>query len=102
MMHFGFGKDAATWHLQHLDWITENQRIALVQKRYPTEPEDDIESPHSQPDLRPFIELGVPWERLGLVRAAVTAYGRELITLGRLREALGLDPFVDVTPALDP
>lgn len=102
MMHFGFGKDAATWHLKHLDWITESQRVSLVQKRYPTEPEDDVESPHAQPDLRPFIELGVPWERLGLVRPAVTAYGRGLITLGRLREALGLDPFVDVRAALDP
>ena len=96
MMHFGLGKDSATRHLTNLDWITEDQRRSLLGRRYPTEQDSDMESPFSQSDLIPFIGLGVDCERLGLVRPAVTAYERGLITRGRLLEALGLSPFADV------
>lgn len=54
------------------------------------------QSPSSQPDLTPFIGLGVDRERLGLVRPAVMAYERGLITRGRLLEALGLSPFAEI------
>lgn len=96
MLYFGLGKEGATWHLKHLDWITEEQRKFLMSRKYPTEPNADVESPSSQSDLIPFMELGVEWERLGLVRPAVTAYERGLITRGRLRETLGLSPFADI------
>lgn len=100
MMHFGLGKDAATLHLKHIDWITVEQRADLLQRRYPTEPEADVESPEAQPGLSRFIELGTPLERLGLVWPALAAHSRGLITEGRVREALGLDPFVDLSAAL--
>ncbi len=54
------------------------------------------QSPLSQPDLMPFIVPGVERERLGLVRPAVMAYERGLITRGRLLEALGLSPFAEI------
>jgi Zn-dependent peptidase ImmA (M78 family)/transcriptional regulator with XRE-family HTH domain len=100
MMHFGLGKDAATFHLMHLDWVTAEQRVELMQRRYPTEPEADVESPEAQPGLSAFIDLGVPLERLGLVWPALAAYSRGLITQGRFREALELDPFTDLTLVL--
>lgn len=100
MMHFGLGKEAATLHLKHLDWITTEQRATLLAHRYPTEPAADTESPDVQPDLEPYIRLGVELERLSLVRPAARACERGLITAGRLREALRLSPFVDLEPVL--
>jgi Zn-dependent peptidase ImmA (M78 family) len=96
MSQFGLGKDAVTWHLKHLDWITEDQRQDLLGRPYPTEPQADNESPEAQPLLGPFIELGVHLERLALVAQATTAWSRGLITEGRLRESLGLDPFTNL------
>lgn len=100
MMHFGLGKEAATLHLKHLDWITAEQRAVLLAHRYPTEPASDTESPDVQPDLEPYIRLGVELERLSLVRPAARACERGLITAGRVREALQLSPFVDLEPLL--
>jgi Zn-dependent peptidase ImmA (M78 family) len=100
MMHFGLGKEATTFHLKHLDWLTAEQRADLLAHRYPTEPADDTESPDAQPDLQPYISLGVDLERLSLVRPAVRAYERGLITSGRLREALQLSPFAELEPVL--
>jgi Zn-dependent peptidase ImmA (M78 family)/transcriptional regulator with XRE-family HTH domain len=101
MIHFGIGKDLATWHLFHLGWITEPQRIELLGYRYPVE-QDMLESPLQRADLQPFIERGVDMERLTLVRPAVTAYERGLITLGYLQEALGLSPYVSVADLVVP
>lgn len=101
MMHFGVGKDSATRHLTNLDWITAEQRQELLGRRYPTEPDDDVESPFCQSDLRAFRDLGVHLERLGLVRPAVTAYERGLITRGRLLESLGLSPFAPIDPLVE-
>jgi len=100
MMHFGFGKEAATAHLLHLDWISRPQRDKLLDRSYPTEPEDDSESPHSQPDLATYLGLGVPLERVSLVRVAERAHERGVITTGRFREALGLSPFADLRSVL--
>ena len=100
MMHFGLGKEAATLHLKHLDWLTAEQRASLLAHRYPTEPADDTESPDVQSDLQPYIRLGVDLERLSLVRTAVRAHERGLITPGRLREALQLSPFAELDPVL--
>ena len=95
MMYYGIGKDSATWHLVNLGWITELQRLALLEYRYPAD-QDGLESPLHQADLQPFIERGVDCEHLMLVRSAVTAYERGLISRGHLREALGLSPFVSI------
>lgn len=46
-------------------------------------------------------DLGVQLERLGLVRPAVTAYERGLITRGRLLESLGLSPFAPIDPLVE-
>ena len=100
MSHFGLGKEAATAHLMHLDWITGEQRDHLLAHRYPAEPQDDAESPDVQPDWAPYLALGVQLERLSVVRTAERAYERGVITLGRLREALGLSPFADLEAAL--
>jgi Zn-dependent peptidase ImmA (M78 family)/transcriptional regulator with XRE-family HTH domain len=98
--HFALGIEAATWHLKHLGWLTEQQRRELVAQRYPIEPDMDTESPWASPELAPFMALGVELERLGLVPLALTAYARDLITQGRLREVLGLSPFDDLEPLL--
>jgi hypothetical protein len=79
-----------------LDWITRPQRDALLEQRYPTEPEDDSESPRAQPDLAVYLELGVTLERVSLVRVAERALERGVITTARFREALGLSPFADL------
>jgi Zn-dependent peptidase ImmA (M78 family)/transcriptional regulator with XRE-family HTH domain len=100
MSHFGLGKEAATAHLMHLDWITNEQRHTLLTHRYPAEPQDNAESPDVQPDWAPYLALGVDLERLSVVRTAERAYERGVITLGRLREALGLSPFADLEAAL--
>ncbi|MCA9677041.1 MAG: helix-turn-helix domain-containing protein [Myxococcales bacterium] len=100
MMHFGLGKEAATAHLLHLDWISRPQREGLLGLSYPTEPEDDSESPESQPDLARYLELGVPLERISLVRVAERAHERGVITTARFREALGLSPFADLRSVL--
>jgi Zn-dependent peptidase ImmA (M78 family) len=100
MTHFGFGKEAATAHLFHLDWIFRAQREKLLNRSYPTEPEGDGESPHSQPDLAMYLDLGVPLERVSLVRVAERAHERGVITTARFREALGLSPFVDLRSVL--
>ena len=100
MMHFGLGKEAATAHLKHLGWISELQRERLLERSYPTEPEDDTESPHSQPDLAMYLRMGVPLERVSLVRLADRAHERGVITAGRFREALGLSPFADLRSVL--
>jgi Zn-dependent peptidase ImmA (M78 family)/transcriptional regulator with XRE-family HTH domain len=100
MMHFGLGKEAATAHLMHLNWISRPQREHLLELSYPTEPTDDTESPHSQPDLAVYLQMGVSLERVSLVRLVERAYERGEITTGRLREALDLSPFDNLQSVL--
>jgi Zn-dependent peptidase ImmA (M78 family) len=94
MEHFALGKEAMTLHLRHLGWIDNAARERLLQQRYLIESTADSEFPWKQSPFDRWIELGVPLERLELIEPALAAYQAELITLGRLRELLELDPFV--------